>query len=156
MDLEALGRPRAARLLLAAYRDAGGDPGADELVWFHAAHWALVRSKVAVIAGIERVHTRAGDVAAPELRDLAERLAWRARGRFVLAIAGPPASGKSTLAQGLAVRSGLPVLSSDIVRKDLAGVPSGARAGDDVYSDEFTLRTYRALCDSARRLVESG
>ena len=41
-------------------------------------------------------------------------------------VMGPPASGKTTVAAGLALWLGLVHLSSDLVRKELAGVsPSG-------------------------------
>ena len=52
---------------------------------------------------------------------------WRARGPLVLAISGPPASGKSTLAAELARRSGLPVLSSDAIRKEQSGASRPTR-----------------------------
>src|SRR5690606_10986878 len=49
MDLTALGAPEAARTLIAAYRQAGGDPGDDALIAFHAVYRAQVRAKVALL-----------------------------------------------------------------------------------------------------------
>jgi aminoglycoside phosphotransferase family enzyme/predicted kinase len=156
MDLEALGRPRAAELLLAEYRRAGGSPGSDELVCFHSARWAFVRAKVAVIARSEGLGGAAPDRRAGVLRELGERLCWRARGRLVAVVAGVPASGKSTLAHALAQRTGLPVVSSDVMRKGLAGLAPSERATEEHYSDAFTRRTYRALGTAARSLVDTG
>jgi aminoglycoside phosphotransferase family enzyme/predicted kinase len=154
MDLEANGEPDAARLLLEEYRKAGGAPGEDALLAFHAAYWALVRAKVAVIAA-----SSSGDqsrlVEAERLRALAERLRWRARGPLALIVSGPAGSGKSTLAGELTERSGLAVLASDELRKRLAGVSPDERARPEHYSAEFTQTTYVALAEEARaRLVQ--
>jgi len=157
MDLELAGRADAGRETLAAYRRAGGDPGGDELVWFFAAHWALVRAKVATIAASQH---GPGSSREPErvarLFELAERLRWRARGPVAIAIAGPPASGKSTLAAELSRRGGLPVVSSDVIRKRLAGLPPTRRAPPDRYTPERTVETYRALGKAAGLHLQDG
>ncbi|MBJ7328585.1 MAG: AAA family ATPase [Solirubrobacteraceae bacterium] len=131
MDLERLGHPDVAAGLIAAYRADGGDPGDDELVAGFARYRAEVRAKVAFerAAGTESAsaQTRAR-AEADALLGLAERLAWRARGRIVLCVCGPPASGKSTLATALGERLGAPVLSSDRVRRAL-GAPDYSPAG---------------------------
>jgi predicted kinase len=155
MDLEANGEPRAARVLIECYRAAGGAPGEDELLAFHAAYWAFVRAKVAVIAASSQ-----GDATrllqAERLRALAERLRWRARGPVALVVCGPAASGKSTLARELADRSGLAVISSDEVRKRLAGIASSERAGPEHYTAQFTQATYAALAEQARARLAGG
>lgn len=155
MDLEANGEPDAARLLLEEYRRAGGSPGEDALLAFHAAYWALVRAKVAVIAT-----SSSGDTArlseAERLRALAERLRWRARGPLALIVCGPAASGKSTLAAELAERSGLAVLASDELRKRLAGIAPTERARPEHYSAQFTQATYAALGETARARLAQG
>ncbi|HST33722.1 MAG TPA: AAA family ATPase [Solirubrobacteraceae bacterium] len=155
MDLEANGEPGAARLLLEQYRRAGGSPGEDALLAFHAAYWALVRAKVAMIAaGSSGDQARLGE--AERLRALAERLRWRARGPLALIVCGPAASGKSTLAGELAERSGLTVIASDQVRKRLAGIRPEERAGAEHYSARFTLATYAALGEAARAHLAQG
>jgi predicted kinase len=151
MDLEALGSPFAASTVLASYREAGGDPGDDATVAFFGVYRALVRAKVALVrAG------QAGD-RARRLADargrlaLAERLAWRARERGLIVVAGLSASGKTTLASLLATRSGLRHLSSDPVRKRLAGIAPAARADAAAYTESFNQRTYVKLARLARR-----
>ena len=47
-------------------------------------------------------------------------------------------SGKSTLAAELSRRSGLPHLSSDHVRKELAGMSPDTRGPPELYTPEFT------------------
>lgn len=157
MDLELAGRADAAQEVLTAYRRAGGDPGGDELVWFFAAHWALVRAKVGLIAVSQHGPTSSRErERAARLFELAERLRWRARGPVTIAIAGPPASGKSTLAAELSRRGGLPVVSSDVTRKRLAGLPPTRRAPAELYAPERTVETYRALGTAAGRHLRDG
>ncbi len=156
MDLEAHGRRLAAQELARAYRHAGGDPGSARLRAFYGAHWALVRSKVALIAagthhGALRRRERAR---AERLWGLAERLCWRARGPVVIVVCGPAASGKSTLAAHLARRSRLPVVSSDVLRKRLAGVALSERARPEHYTQDFTRAVYLSLAREALARLE--
>jgi aminoglycoside phosphotransferase family enzyme/predicted kinase len=147
MDLEAHGQLWAARELLDAYRRAGASPGSEALGSFYGAYRALVRVKVALLQAAEHESGAGGPRlhAAERLWGLAERLCWRARRPLAIVVCGPPASGKSTLAQELSRISEMPVVSSDVVRKRLAGIPPCERARPEHYSDEFTDATYEQL-----------
>ena len=148
MDLLARGHEHAAAELVRAYRDAGGDPGDDAVLAFFAANRAVLMAEVLAMRG--------GQDAGAEVRRhlaLAERFAWRARAPLVVACAGVTGSGKSTLAAELARRSGLPSISSDVVRKRGAGLEPTARGGDDLYTDEVTRETYAKLGRLARAAV---
>lgn len=140
MDLEALGARWAADAVVAGYRDARGDPGDDALIAFFGAYRAQVRAKVALLGGDAD--------GARTLLTLGERLGWRARGSIVLAMSGPPASGKSTLAEAIAAASGMPLLASDVLRDDVVGVRRAGR-----YDDAARQRVYAEL---GRRARESG
>jgi len=154
MDLEALGSPVAARTVLKSYREAGGDPGDDDLVAFFGAYRALVRAKVALVrAGQAEDRTRRLADARSRLA-LAERLAWRARRPGLIVVAGLSASGKTTLASLLAERTGLRRLSSDPVRKRLVGIAPAARANAAAYAESFNRRTYAELGRLARQELE--
>jgi uncharacterized protein len=149
MDLVASGAERFARMLVRAYRHAGGDPGEDRLIAFYAAYRALVRAKVALLRAAQHPassseHGRES-AATRNLLALAERFAWQARLPLVVVICGVPAAGKSHLAQALAEVSRLPHLSSDVTRKRLAGIGSQKRAGDRIYSTDFNRMTYAEL-----------
>jgi predicted kinase len=85
---------------------------------------------------------------------LGRRLAWRARPPSVLVVCGASATGKTHLAEPLAELSGLPLLGSDKVRKELAGLAATERAPDSAYSEEASLRTYREL--GARAAASPG
>ncbi len=158
MDLEARGGAWAADRLVASYREAGGDPGDDGLVAFFAAYRAQVRAKVELL--------RAGQVAAEDAHDarrragrllaLGEHFAWRVRRPLLLAVTGPPASGKSTLARALGQASGLPVLSSDTVRKMALGVGADATAPASAYTLDARASVYRELGRRAELAKDSG
>jgi uncharacterized protein len=151
MDLEASGQAWAARALIDAYREAGMDPGSESLRAFYAAHWALVRAKVALIAAAEHD----GGVRDAQSRDaqrlwsLAERLCWRARAPLAVLICGPSASGKSMLARELSRIAQMPVVSSDEVRKRLAHLAPSQPARPEHYSPRFTRATYAQLTHEA-------
>lgn len=76
-------------------------------------------------------------------------LLWRAQRPIVLVACGVAGTGKSALARVLAARSGLTCLASDAIRKELAGLRPTQRAPEDVYSTEFTQRTYAVMTDRA-------
>jgi len=147
MDLDAHHQRWAARELVSAYRHAGGSPGSETLRCFYAAYWALVRTKVALIAATARegaAHERQ-ETRAERLWTLAERLCWQARQPLVLMVCGPAASGKSVLASELSQRSEMPVVSSDSVRKQLAHLGLFEPARAEHYSARFTRATYEQL-----------
>jgi predicted kinase len=68
----------------------------------------------------------------------------------ILVVCGLSGTGKSTLARELERLLGAPVLSSDAVRKRLAGLAEDERAGEEHYTTEFTRRTYEELGRLAR------
>ena len=108
-----------------------------------------MRAKVALVRGAQMPSTSAehGEqgAEASELIAVAERFAWRARRPLVIAVCGVPASGKSHLARAMAQLSGLPRVSSDVIRKRLAGLRATERAPDDIYRPEWNARTYAEL-----------
>ena len=151
MDLEASGERWAARELIDAYREAGMDPGDVALRCFYAAHWALVRAKVTVIAaseheGMPRAHQLRR---AEELWSLSDRLCWRARVPLAVVVCGPAATGKSVLARELSRRSELPVVSSDVVRKRMAHLSPSQPARSEHYAPAFNCATYAQLTTEA-------
>jgi aminoglycoside phosphotransferase family enzyme/predicted kinase len=157
MDLEAHGQSWAVRALIGAYQHAGMSPGGEALRSFYAAHWALVRAKVALIVAAEH----GGDAGAEQLGgaerlwSLGERLCWRARAPLAVVICGPAASGKSMLAGELSRRSRIPVVSSDVVRKRLAHLDPQESAGPEHYSARFTRATYDQLGRDAMLALRS-
>ena len=76
------------------------------------------------------------------------------RGRLVIVICGASATGKTRLALRVATVSGLAHLSSDVVRKELAGLEPGQRAPESAYAQDMSVRTYREL--GARAATVAG
>lgn len=155
MDLIRLGAAGLARALVRGYEASGGDAGDDALLAFHAAQRAWVRAKVALVRA-RQVGEATGSREVRELLELARRLSWRARRPLLLLVGGLSRSGKSTLAAEIGRISGAPVLSSDVVRKQLAGVAPGAHAPAGSYSAEASRRTYTELGRLADRELRRG
>ncbi len=158
MDLVRLGANELAARLLSSYRDAGGDPGDDALLYFYASYRAWVRAKVTCLRSRElRDDDPKRESEQHEARsvfELGHRLAWRARLPVVIAVGGAAASGKTALASRLSAVSGLKHLNSDVLRKRIAGLAPTQRASPEHYTDEFTLRTYEELGRLAASEVE--
>jgi uncharacterized protein len=159
MDVVHSGRDDLAAALVTAYRDAGGDPGDEALLSFFAAYRAWVRAKVACLRagelpdGDERAAAlaHAGGFAAT-----AQRFEWRARAPLLLVVCGASATGKTFLAERLAVLSGWRHLASDVVRKRLWGVEPTARAPADAYTPSASEGTYSELGRRARAALAAG
>ena len=160
MDLAAHGAERLAWSLVRSYRDAGGDPGEDQLIAFYAGYRALVRAKVALLRAAQYPVASAGhgreSAAARDLLALAGRFAWRARLPLAIVVCGLPAVGKSLLAQTLAELTGLAHLSSDAIRKRLAGIGPEQRASRRFYGAAFNRLTYAELGHHAARETASS
>ena len=157
MDLERLGAPDLARRFTSWYAEYSGDPAPAPLRHHYVAYRAFVRAKVACL------RARAGDgQAAAEAWQLAGMtLAHLRAGAVTLVLAGGlPGTGKTTLAGAVADRLGFTVLSSDRVRKELAGVPAeqdcAAPWGAGIYTAAWTGRAYCELLGRAGRLLALG
>ena len=165
MDLAYHGRADLERAFVEAYFETAGDRAGRALLSFYVAYRAAVRAKVGGMTAAERE--------VPE----AERKAAivRARGHWLLALSrlvaperrpalvlvgGLPATGKSTLAEMLGRECGFEVISSDRVRKELAGLtpeaPAPAALGEGIYTPEWHDRTYAACLERAEGLLFEG
>jgi uncharacterized protein len=157
MDLERLGAPALAEQFIAWYAEYSGDPAPAALCHHYLAYRAFVRVKVAclrVMQGLPAAGRTAGQLADLALRHL------RAGSVTLVLVGGLPGTGKSALAGAAADRLGLTVLSSDRIRKELAGRPAGASAPapyrSGIYSAEWTERVYAELLHRATVLLAHG
>ncbi|MBP2703911.1 AAA family ATPase [Microbispora sp. RL4-1S] len=157
MDLERLGSPRLAELFLRWYAEFSGDPAPSSLWHHYVAYRAFVRTKVSCLRDGQGDQDAAG-----EARLLAELTLRHLRAGAVslVLVGGLPGTGKSTLAAALADRLGYTLLSSDRVRKELAGITPDERAAapfeEGLYRAEWTEKTYAELLSRAERLLGLG
>ena len=157
MDLERLGHVELARTFLDHYRELSGDRWPRSLEHHHIAYRAHVRAKVACLRA-----TQGDPVAGDEARalhTLARRHLELGEVRLVL-VGGLPGTGKSTLARELGARLGAVVLSSDELRKDLAGLErttsAAAAPHEGIYSPAQVLAVYDRLLQEGAALLERG
>jgi aminoglycoside phosphotransferase family enzyme/predicted kinase len=146
MELKDLSRADAlGDAVLAGYEHAGGTRQSGDLLAFFGAYRAQVRAKVALLRAAQPgADADAARQEALRLLHLSQRLGWRARGPLLLLMTGPPASGKSTLARVLGEASGLPVLSSDAIRREQPGTrPDYAAEGRAAVYVELARRAGR-------------
>ncbi|MGW5781649.1 bifunctional aminoglycoside phosphotransferase/ATP-binding protein [Streptomyces sp. NPDC003863] len=157
MDLEQLDAPESAAFFLTRYSEYSGDPAPSSLRHHYVAYRAFVRAKVSLI----QAHQGApgADLAAQRLITATLRH-LRTSAVGLTLVGGLPGSGKSTLSGALADRLGVTLLSSDRLRKELAGIPADQPAaapyGEGLYTPEWTARTYAALLERASALLSRG
>jgi len=164
MDLERLGFRDLAALFTDSYLAKMNQGEHAGLFNFYACYRAVVRGKV------EGFRSRDPNIEPDEVKTAREN----ARAFFLLGekysrTLVPPilitgcglmGSGKSTLAKALKSRLNLVILSSDSTRKELAGIdPTSSRHvpfGTDIYSQQFSTRTYSQLHQKATSHLEKG
>ena len=161
MDLDSRGFRAFSQQLVREYARIARDSDAAYLVDFYKTYRALVRAKVAGLSARQR---------AP---DDPEREVWRRKAVASAQLAasyelppalvltcGLPATGKSTLARDLARPFEAVVLRSDVVRKQLLGMPPTDRpdAGETVklYAPETSDEVHRRLLRRATAALERG
>jgi aminoglycoside phosphotransferase family enzyme/predicted kinase len=165
MDLTFRGRRDLARAFAGAYFRAAGDEEGEALLPLYTAYRATVRG---MVEGLELAEKEV-----PE----AERATalGRARAHWLLAltelegperkpclglVAGLPGTGKSRLARGLAASGGFTVVRSDVVRKELAGLPAQGPAPphlrEALYSPDWNERTYGECLRRVEGLLFAG
>ncbi|HEX6711611.1 MAG TPA: AAA family ATPase, partial [Rubrobacter sp.] len=159
MDLERLGAREAAATLVARYR-AADVTLPDTLLRFYKAHRALVRAKVACLRRRAFADATAQDgltLEAADYLDLATAAAVTVRPALI-AMTGLSGTGKSTVAAALARALDIPVFTSDVVRKALAGQagPAPAAWEQGLYAPERIEATYERLWTLATQTLATG
>jgi aminoglycoside phosphotransferase family enzyme/predicted kinase len=152
MDLEVRGRLDLAMPFLARYLELIDDGEMPLLLPFYQCYRALVRGKV------EAMSAESGDDHVSRYFRHARRLTWEPLKPFLVVVCGLTGSGKSTLARELGERLAMQVISSDSVRKAMAGkrgkniVPFGT----GIYSEAMTEKTYASMAREAEKQILAG
>jgi aminoglycoside phosphotransferase family enzyme/predicted kinase len=158
MDIERLAGERAAAALMRWYQEFSNEHHPASLAHFYVAYRALVRAKVNAIRYLQ---TDDPDDLTMASQHLGQALAHVERSRLrLILVGGGPGTGKSTLAEGVGSAMRSPVLSSDEIRKELAGITHETRAvaepDSGIYTADMTERTYAELLDEAASLLAHG
>lgn len=162
MDLRYRGAPDLATTYVDAYTTASGDREMTAVLPPLVAYRAMVRAKVAVLAATE---SEIGPADREKARRSAQRhlllaaavlLEARRRRPHWLVVCGPPASGKTRLCSTVADGTQWPHVSTDVVRKELAGIAPNARGTEAIYSADFSRRTYAEVLARAAAATTRG
>jgi len=166
MDLVYRGRRRLAERFLRRYARDSDDYDLYRVVDYFVAYRAGVRAKVAALAAAEpevpaAQRERATESARQHLALAVHALESPGPGGVVV-VCGAVGTGKTTVAERVADVLAGAVISSDRVRKRLAGRapterpgPSEEGFGRGIYTPEHTRRTYAALLERAEPVVAS-
>ncbi len=164
MDLDFLGHPELSDAFALHYRSLAEDPSLPRMLPFYQSYRAVVRGKVESFRlddeDLPKESRAEAAEAARRYLGLASRYATGFDLPTLIVCCGLIGSGKSTVAQALASNLDGVVLGSDVIRKELAGLPPEARRvepyGTGLYSREMTEQTYGALLERARSLLAAG
>ncbi len=79
---------------------------------------------------------------------------------YMIIACGLTGTGKSTILNEVSNKTGITILTSDKMRKELAGIsPDEHRYvafDSDIYSSEFTKKTYLYMIDEGKKILQKG
>lgn len=162
MDLDHFGRADLGHHLLEEYINESNDMDIRSLLRFYKCYRACVRAKVDCFQTddpyLEALEKEAAAKRASSYLDLAFAYTWTRPKLFITT--GFTGTGKSTLAESLSKQLGLVLISSDVTRKHLAGIPEIEHhfgpIGCGIYSPSFTELTYQTMFEQAREYLRKG
>ena len=164
MDLDQAGRHDLSLIFMDAWRNATGDTRNDALLDFYKVYRAYVRGKVESFRlddpALLEEERRSVTARAQRYFNLAYLYISQTAKPKVVLMSGMVGTGKSTVARQIACDGGMAVLSTDIIRKQLAGIPPTERNyasfGGGIYTPEFSKRTYDTLFSRAAQYLKEG
>lgn len=130
-----------------------------QLINFYKSYRACVRSKVAALRSVQLQGDAAQDAhhEAESYLQLADRCAEGLTKPLVLVVAGLMGTGKSTLAQALALEFVAEVVQTDAVRREMFGASEQpAQYGEAIYSPENRSRVYEEVGRRVAVLAATG
>lgn len=159
MDLDARGKPDFGNIFLNSYLEQTGDWQGVEILPLYLCRQAYVRAKVSSFLldddDISPQDKHQAMTTAQDYYHLAWQYTQSPPGQIIL-MAGLSGSGKSTTAQKIAPTLNAIHIRSDAVRKHLAGIPLEVKAPPEIYSDDWTEKTYDKLRELGRLLAKEG
>jgi aminoglycoside phosphotransferase family enzyme/predicted kinase len=157
-DLAARGFDALGRRFLSAWAEAAGDRDVREVFPVFAARDGVVH------AFVESVTTGEPEISEADRRHAAEAsrnyalvaVGYALPRPALVMLCGLPGTGKSVLAAAAARPLRATVLRSDVIRKELAGLPPTARGDAAIYTPDWNARTYAELLRRAESALAAG
>ncbi|MCP4899401.1 MAG: AAA family ATPase [bacterium] len=164
MDLDFHGMSHLGDRFIDGYVKKSGDTRLPELLDFYKCYRAYVRGKIACF-------TASDPALDPEAKRVQRNLARRYFGlayRYaegterspLVVLWGMMGTGKTKLGRFLRERFGWHLLSTDGIRKQIAGIGEDTRVyvpyNEGLYSPEMNQRTYEEVCSRAESLLSAG
>ena len=164
MDLDARGRSDLAQHFVDRFIEVSGDEELRELMPFYKTYRAYVRAKVAAFTSedpdLDDIEKRRNRNAARHSFGLAYRYAGGTARPPLVVFYGLMGTGKSSLARLLREVYGWHVISTDAIRKHIAGVGEATRVwvpyNTGLYSLDMNERTYAESSRRAGDLLDAG
>ena len=164
MDLDYLGVPMLADHFITSFQSLTKDPDLLRLLPLYKTYRACVRGKV------ETLKSHESEVPEEERQEakgrarryfhLAHRYASGPYPSAIIVVCGLAGSGKSSIARILGARTGYQILNSDVIRKQLAGIPLTSHSPDDygigLYDESVNALTYDSFMKQAEGCLKSG
>jgi aminoglycoside phosphotransferase family enzyme/predicted kinase len=161
MDLDVRGRPDLGYYFSQQYETRVKDAHLFSLLPFYRCYRAFVRGKVLSFRLDEEEFSKAEqDAAALRARayfSLAKRYATQLQKPTVIAVAGLPGSGKTSLARSMAGELGLRVVSADAARKSIfGGAQPAVGYGEWPYTADANRLAYEKMIEKGRELLKTN
>ncbi|MEC7787881.1 MAG: AAA family ATPase [Chloroflexota bacterium] len=160
MDLTFQGWENLADEFVAHYIISSGDQTLSALQPLHRMFRAFVRAKIFSITAMDRnIDHDARDSAIVEAKkysELADSFATRFQAQKFIVLSGVSGSGKSLLGAAVAARIGAVWLNSDVIRKELAGIPVTEVLDAGHYDLDMNVEVYQTLRERTQKYLREG
>lgn len=159
MDLDFYNRRDLSKKLIEYYINFSGDRGLDNILGFYEMYRAYVRGKVNCFKLEDQT-----------ISEFEKNEAMKAANRYfelsssyipkLILICGYIGTGKSSFARKFSEKTGIEIISSDVVRKEIAGISTREHRYEDfrsgIYSPEFSRKTYDEMLKRAKEYLAKG
>ncbi len=159
MDLVSRQRVDLAYSFFNAWIEESGDYRGALLLPLYCSMRAYIRGKIYALTTLDpAVNQQASHQAADKARYFFELAGdyLKQKKAIVWVVAGLSGSGKSTVARYLAQKVGALHLRSDVIRKQIAGLPLMQKAPEQLYSETNKRQTYQHMSDLGLALANTG
>lgn len=160
MDLDRHEREDLSRHFVESYIGFSGDQKLKEILDFYKCYRAYVRGKVESFKLDDPHISRREEVQQVAKKYFNLAYSYTFPHPILFITCGLIGTGKTALAQELSQKLGIPILSSDTIRKKLAGISPEEHRFEDfgkgIYSADFSHKTYSQMLAEAEEILKKG